>query len=149
MRRPTLLMAILLAAACDSSVGSSSAYLDPIENADDPRPGVPGERCNLATFNEGESFIRLVAFQDAAVVRIDGEPVRIAYRGGNLRAGGTFQGDGLEIQVGGISDEMARLAERAGVPAVVSVRSGDSVENFEGVWTCGIMRPEPAPAAAT
>jgi hypothetical protein len=136
--------AALLASACgSSSVSGTSAYLDPLENADDPRPGVPGERCNLATLG-GESDIVLVAFQDAAIVRVDGEPVTLRFQGSSLRGGGTFGGEGLTVMIGGISGEMASLTGRVGIPVVVAARHGDSVETFEAVWTCGIMRPEPA-----
>ena len=143
MKRCFLFMALLAAACGSTTVAETSTFLDRLENADDPRPGVPGERCNLATHDGGDSYIRLVAFQNAAIVRVDGEPVTLGFQGQNFRRGGLFEGGGLNIMIGGISEDMANLPGRVGIPVVVAIRQGDSTENFEATWTCGIMRPEP------
>ena len=136
-----LAMALLTSACCGPSVGSTSGHLDELVAADDPYPTVRGERCNLTIQNSEGSGILLVAFRDAAVVRADGEPVRLRFQGDNLRRGGRFEGGDVAIEVGGISPEMATRDPPVGRPAVVGVRRGDSVEDFEATWTCGIRYP--------
>jgi hypothetical protein len=147
-KRCSTLALLLLVAGCGApTVGTTSAHLDTLERADDPYPGVRGERCNLATQDASESGIRLVAFRDAALVRIDGAPVRLRFRGGDLRRGGSFAGEGVSVEIGGISPAMAEGQPRVGLPALAAVRHGDSVEDFEGTWTCGVTYPAPvAPA---
>lgn len=138
-------LALLLTTACGgASVGTTSGHLDPLALGDDPYPSVRGERCNLATQDGEGSGILIVAFRDAAIVRVDGEPVRLRFQGADLRRGGTFVGDGVAIELGGIAPPAANSPPRAGVPAVVAVRRGDSVEDFEAVWTCGVVYPAPA-----
>jgi hypothetical protein len=135
---------LLLAAACGSSpVATTSAHLEPLDAADDPYPSVRGERCNLVPQDTADGAVRLVAFRDAAVVRANGAPVRLAFQGRSLPGGGTFSGDGVTVAIGGISPAMADPERGIAVPVVVAVRRGDSVEDFEGFWTCGLMRPEP------
>ena len=146
MRGAILGSAILVAACGGPSVGSSSGHLEELGPADDPYPTVRGERCNLATQNSEGSGILLVAFRDAAVVRVDGEAVRLRFEGDNLRRGGRFAGEGVTIEVGGISAEMAGRDPPVGLPAVVGVQRGDSVEDFEATWTCGIRYPAPRTA---
>lgn len=137
----------LLASACGGpSVGTSSGHLGELGPADDPYPTVRGDRCNLATQNSQGTGILLVAFRDAAVVRVGGEPVRLRFQGDDLHGGGTFVGEGLSIAVGGISPAMAARRPEVGLPAVAAVRQGDSVEDFEATWTCGIAYPAQATA---
>jgi hypothetical protein len=89
------------------------------------------------------SGILLVAFRDAAIVRADGEPARLRYEGDDLRRGGRFAGEGVTIEIGGISPDMAGRDPPVGLPAVVAVQRGDSIEDFEATWTCGVAYPPP------
>jgi hypothetical protein len=146
MRMWVILASLGLSACGGSSVGASSGHLDELGIGDDPYPTVRGDRCNLATQNSEGSGILLVAYRDAAVVRVDGEPVRLRFQGDNLRRGGRFAGEGVSIEIGGISAEMASRDPPVGLPAVVGVQRGDSVEDFEATWTCGIRYPAPRTA---
>ena len=142
LRQRAIIGLALLAAGCGgSSVGTSSGHLEELIALDDPYPTVRGDRCNLATQNSTGTGILLIAFRDAAVVRAGGEPVRLRYQGDNLRGGGRFAGEGLAIEIGGISAEMARRDPPVGLPAVVAVQRGDSIEDFEATWTCGVHYP--------
>ena len=138
----SVLALALLAGACGGpSIGSASGHLEELGLGDDPYPAVRGERCNLTIQNSEGSGILLVAFRDAAVVRADGQPVRLRFHGDNLRRGGRFEGGGVAIEIGGISPDMVSRDPPVGLPAVVGVRRGDSVEDFEATWTCGVRYP--------
>ena len=145
MRSWVFLAGLGLLACGGSSVGTSSGHLDELGLGDDPYPTVRGDRCNLATQNSVGSGILLVAFRDAAIVRANGEAVRLRYQGADLRRGGRFAGDGVAIEIGGISADMAGRDPPVGLPAVAAVRRGDSVEDFEAIWTCGVAYPPRPP----
>ena len=135
MRRCLIPLVLVLSSCGGSTVGQGSDILEPLAQGDDPSPGAAGERCNLAANDASQSGLRLVAVEDAAIARVGGAPVRLRFGGGDLHRGGTFEGGGLAVQIGGISGA-SQSSPRVSVAVVVAVRRGDEVENFEGMWTC-------------
>lgn len=132
-RRLLLSLSIVLT-GCDAPVANTSTYLEPT-TANEELPEA-GELCFLATDDEPNDYVRLIAKRREGVVRVHGSTVRLSYEGERLRGGGTFRAGTLTIRITGIPTAAARSNQRIGEMATVTVRDRDVAEQFTGLWTC-------------